>query len=115
MQAGDLDLRITLETLVDGEDEYGEPVQEYQLFKKVWGKYKPLSGRDYWEAQKVNSELAGEITIRYLPTIQPTMRASFVQSGLKRTFEIESYYHIDKRWTVLRVKEVLGDEQPVQS
>jgi SPP1 family predicted phage head-tail adaptor len=97
--------RVTIEQYVETQDEYGGIIQSWETFKTVWSNIKPLSGREYWQSQQANSEVTGVIELRYLSTVNPTMRVKYGT----RIFEIESLFHPneDKRETHLLVKEVL--------
>jgi SPP1 family predicted phage head-tail adaptor len=69
--------RITLQELVTGQDEAGQPVQEWQDVATVWGAVEPLRGREYFAAQQVQSEVTTRIRIRYRSGVRPDMRVLY--------------------------------------
>lgn len=69
--------RITLQELVTGQDEAGQPVQEWQDVATVWAAVEPLRGREYWAAAQVQSEVTTRIRIRYRSGIRPDMRVLY--------------------------------------
>lgn len=105
MQAGKYKQRITIEQLTITQDDYGDTLETWSTFKAVWSNIKPLRGTEYWQSKQVNSEVTGVIEIRYLSTVDPTMRVKYGT----RIFEIDSLFHPEenKKETHLLVKEVL--------
>lgn len=77
MAAGRFRHRITLQELVTGQDEAGQPVQEWQDVATVWAAVEPLRGREYWAAAQVQSEVTTRIRIRYRSGIRPDMRVLY--------------------------------------
>lgn len=74
MRSGNLRHRIEIQHLVHGENEYGDPVAEWQTFANVWAEVLDLKGREFWQAAQVQSEVTTRVRIRYLPGIKPSMR-----------------------------------------
>lgn len=109
MRIGELNRRIDIRHYTWTEDEWGEPKEDWASFAKVWAKIEPLSGREYWDAMKVNSEATHNVTIRYLPTLKAEMRIKFNDCNQIRTFEILHFHHDEakRRTTSVQVKEVL--------
>ncbi len=52
----------------------GEVVDTWTNCLTVWGSARPLSGGKYFAAKQANSEVSGEVEIRYRSDILPTMR-----------------------------------------
>lgn len=88
MRAGELNNLVTLQEQVTTENEYGEEEITYQDYKDVWADIENLSGDRYFEAQAANSEVTGEITIRYRTDINEKMRVKYNN----RIFDIQSFY-----------------------
>lgn len=66
MQAGKLKQRVTLMRPVEGaKDKYGQPTEEFEPVATVWASVEPIRGREFFEAQQVNSEITTRIRIRY--------------------------------------------------
>lgn len=73
MEIGELNERICFLRRTDKQDEIGQDIQEFEEYKTVWAAVKPLRGREYWEAKKIQSEEIYKIKIRYLKQITPDM------------------------------------------
>lgn len=75
-------------------NEVNERIEDWQplLAVQLWAKFEPLSGREYWSAAQVNSEITHRVVISYEPrvltpeTVSSSMRVKLV--GSSRTFEI---------------------------
>lgn len=93
MRSGSLRHRIEIQHLVQGEDEYGDPVVEWQTFANVWAEVLDLKGREFWQAAQVQSEVTTRVRIRYLPGIESSMRV--VHND--RTLEIDHILDPDGR------------------
>lgn len=106
MNIGNLRHRVTIEKPVKKTDPYGDPYDDWSDHATVWAAIEPLTGREYWGAQQVNSEVTGKIRIRYLPGVDPTMRVKFGT----RIFEILAIMNPNERneETILMVKEKLS-------
>ncbi len=77
MAAGRFRHRITLQELVTGQDEAGQPVDMWQDVATVWAAVEPLRGREYFAAQQVQAEVTTRIRIRYRRGIRPEMRVLY--------------------------------------
>ena len=74
--AGRLTNRITLQRKVaSGQDDYGAPQTTWADVATVWAAVEPLTGREFWAAQQVQSEASILIIIRYRSDVTPDMRA----------------------------------------
>ena len=80
MQAGTLDQRIELQELVEGFDDYGQPLSEWQTYLSAWAAVEPLTGREYLAAMQNQSETTIRVRLRYRPGIKSAMR---VKHGAK--------------------------------
>lgn len=105
MKIGDLRHRITLQELVTGQDEAGQPVDMWQDVATVWASVEPLRGTEYWAAAQVQAERTVRIRIRYRPGIRPDMRVLYAG----RVFNIQSIIDPEERHRELQLmcKEVL--------
>ncbi|MCK2042562.1 phage head closure protein [Chromohalobacter sp. TMW 2.2308] len=66
MRAGRLRHRVTLQRPVDGaKDQYNQPTESFEQVATVWASVEPLRGREFFEAQQVNSEITTRIRCRY--------------------------------------------------
>ncbi|KZL94364.1 phage head closure protein [Clostridium magnum] len=77
MKISSLNKRITLQKLVEVENEANENVLVSQDFKTIWASIAPVKGREYLEAKKIQAELTYKITIRYAKDITPDMQIRY--------------------------------------
>lgn len=60
---------------VKGRDEYGEPVDEWQIFKAgIWASKDPLLGNEFFAAYTTDSKVEVKFNMRYVPGITNDMR-----------------------------------------
>ena len=93
MNIGKLRHRITLLNQVNDVNDYGASVQTWRTVATVWAEVRPLSGREYFSAQQVQSEVTTQIWLRYIDGIKPSMKVKFAN----REFEILSVLNIQER------------------
>ena len=93
MQIGKLRHRITLQKQVNTVNDYGGAVTTWKNVATVWADVRPLSGREYFSAQQVQSEVTTQIWLRHIEGIKPTMKVKFG----KREFEILSVLNTQER------------------
>jgi len=80
MQAGKLNKRIKISQLVTGsptKDEFGQPNTSWEEIDTVWCAIEPLSGREFWAQQQVQSEITVRIKIRYRSDIIMGMKGEY--------------------------------------
>jgi SPP1 family predicted phage head-tail adaptor len=80
MQAGTLNKRIQISHLVTGSpavDSFGQPNTSWEELDTVWAAIEPLSGREFWAQQQVQSEITAKIRIRYRSDISVGMKAEY--------------------------------------
>lgn len=77
MNPGQLKHRITVQDLTSGVDSYGSSTDQWIDVCTVWAGIFPLSGKAFFEAEMVNSEVSHKINIRYRAGIKPDMRVKF--------------------------------------
>lgn len=88
----------------DADDLAGVP-EMWDEVAKFWGEVRPVSAREYTEADQVRADVSHIITTRYYKHATPRMR---LRVGLK-TYEVESCVNMDERnrWTQWRCREVV--------
>ena len=60
---------------VKGRDEYGEPVDEWQIFKAgIWASKDTLLGNEYFNALTTDTKVEVKFNMRYVPGITNDMR-----------------------------------------
>ncbi len=90
---GNLRHRITLQKPVIIKDSIGQEVEEWREVATVWASVEPLSGKEYFNAQQVNSEISNKIIIRYINDLSSQW---VVQFG-DRIFNILSVINFEER------------------
>ena len=86
MNPGDLRHRITFLQKATQQNEYGEEIDNWVNVKTVWASVNPMSAKEFFAAEKTNSEVTHKIYMRYIPDLKitPDMRIKFKD----RTFEL---------------------------
>lgn len=84
MRAAKLSKRIEIQKQSSEKDEYGELVPGWIAFKNVWAEVRPVTGKSFFSAQQINSEITHQVIIRYTEGVKPSMR--IIYKG--REFEI---------------------------
>ena len=74
MRAGLLRHRVTIQNLTTAQDSFGDIVETWSDFATVWAQVEDLSGREFFAAAQVNSEIKTRVRIRYMEGVKPTMR-----------------------------------------
>lgn len=69
MRSGQLDQLISVERLVEGFDELGQPINQWLPIITTWAAVEPLVGREYIAAGALLSEVTARIRMRYRPGI----------------------------------------------
>lgn len=93
MKIGELRHRVILQRKTVTEDELKQQTESWTDIATVWASIEPLSGREYFAAKQVNSEISAKITIRYRKGINSAMRVLF--GG--RIFEVQSVTNPEER------------------
>lgn len=103
MTIGKMKQRITIERFTTSTNEWNEPIEEWAVHKTLWSDIQPLTGREYWAAKAVHSEVEGKAVIRYLEDLKPTDRIKYKE----RILEILTFMHPkeDQRRTEILYKE----------
>jgi SPP1 family predicted phage head-tail adaptor len=80
INAGKLNKRVSLEQSVAGSpavNDFGEPVVVWEELAEVWAAMEPLTGREFWAQQQVQSEITVRIRIRYRSDVLAGMRVVY--------------------------------------
>lgn len=99
MRIGQLKDRVTIQNYVRTPDGYGGYTETWQDIATVWANIKPLRGREFFQAQQIQSEVTHKITIRYRNDIDETCRVKY--NG--QIFDIKSIIDIDNRHRFLEL------------
>lgn len=107
MTAGRMRKRVTIQRLERTDDGYGGIVETWVDVATVWAAVEPLTGRERYEAQQVQSDLSHKVTMRYRPGIMPQMRLVLKD----RPLDIVAVINVEERnrWLELLCREVVPD------
>lgn len=59
---------------VSGQDDYGEPINTWEIFKSVWASKDPLLGNEYFSSFTNNTKVEVKFNTRYIDGIMNEMR-----------------------------------------
>lgn len=99
MDAGRLRQRVTIQEPVTARNGFGEAITAWTTVAMVWASVEPLSGREFFAAEHVQSEITHRVRVRYRAGIAPTMRVVF--NG--RHLMIEAVINYGERGTDLQL------------
>lgn len=104
---GSLRHRVILKKPIITKDTIGQDVEEWQDVAFVWASVEPLSGREYFNARQINSEVTTKITMRYIKDLD----SHWVVQLEQRTFNILSVINFEERNIYLQLlcSEKTGD------
>jgi len=101
MQIGDLDRRITIQQSTATKNSYGEDVDSWATYRKVWAMltYESRASNEQYEADQKVAVRIVKFTVRYDSAITEKMRISW-DSGI---YDIRSIEEISReRYLVLK-------------
>lgn len=77
MKIGELNKRVILQRLTMTKNTYGEIMEQWDNVATVWASIKPISGREYFAAEAVNSDVTHKVIMRYRADITADMRVKY--------------------------------------
>lgn len=98
MKAGQLRDRIELQKNTPVANSFGEFVDTWTTQATVWGAVRPLSGTLLFQAKQANSDISGEVEIRYMADIQATWRLKIGTRILRIVTIINPENRNEKLW-----------------
>ena len=99
IHAGELNKKVTIQGKTVVHDSFGEETISWVKIADVWAAIKPLSGREFIEAQQVQSEISHRIIMRYREGIKPYHQVVWENS----VYEILSIINLDTANTALHL------------
>jgi SPP1 family predicted phage head-tail adaptor len=99
MNAGRLRHRVTIQEPVVARNGYNEAITTWSTVATVWASVEPLSGREFFAAEHVQSEITHRVKMRYRSGVAPTMRV--VHDG--RYLMVEAVINYAERGTDLQL------------
>lgn len=74
MAPGDKPHRITIQRMATTQDEIGNEIPSWDNLVSVWADVRDISGREYFAAKQTSAEVSAQVTIRYFPGLDASMR-----------------------------------------
>lgn len=96
---GDLRHRVIIEQPVRERRPDGSYSESWETRVAAWARVEPLTGREFWAAAEVNSQVTHRVTMRYRPGLTTRNRLRFRE----RTLNIASVLNPDERNQVLQL------------
>ena len=93
MNSAKLRHQITIQSPPTALDAMNQPTGSYTTVATMWASIDPISGREYFAMQAVQSEVTHKITIRYCSLVKPNMQVLFGT----RVFQIVSVLNLEER------------------
>jgi SPP1 family predicted phage head-tail adaptor len=81
MRAGRLRHRVVLQRRSESQGTTGEVTWGWATLATVWASVEPVTGRQFFAAAQVQSEVDTLIRIRYRPKLNEKLRAVFIQDS----------------------------------
>lgn len=102
MRAGNLKRRAALERRQVIRDGFGAENATWREFARVWASVEPLAGREYFQAQSVQSEVSVRVRIRWRGDVagmeEPsTIRVRVAERNGETRYEVESVIDVGGR------------------
>lgn len=99
MRAGRLRHRVVIQRRTGAANAFNEPTDTWSDLATVSAGVEPISGREYFAAQTVQSEVSHRVTIRYLAGITPKDRIVWTDTAtdVARYFDIRAVIDRDER------------------
>lgn len=93
MQAGKLRHQVTIQQATETRNTLGEAIRTWSTVATVWASVEPLRGREFFDAEQVQSEISQRVRMRYRSGIKPTMRLLYGS----RILQIQAVIDVDER------------------
>jgi len=105
MRAGRLRHQVAIQRRTSAESNFGEPADTWTTLATVPAGIEPVSGREYFAAQQVQSEVTHRVAIRYFAGISPKDRLVWTDpaTGVARYFDIRAVIDQNERHRELQL------------
>lgn len=80
-------------------NDYGEVIDQWDDITTTRAAIYPISGKEFFSAEKINSKVTHKVNVRYLPNITTDMRVKFGE----RFFHIESAINFQEKNCILQL------------
>ena len=107
-ELGDIKMsnRVQLQRSIETRLSDGSVNREWIQMETVWARIEPITGREYWNAEQVKSELTHMVVIRYMTNVTSRCRLLFNN----RILNILGVVNVEEQdvFLQLRCKELAG-------
>lgn len=120
MRSGGMRHRVTIEEVTEGRNSFGEVTKTWGTYATRWASIEPVSGREYFQAKRENTENDVRIRLRWdrrMTEVTTKMRVTYGYPILEespertqtRVFDIEAVLNLREknREVVLMCREIL--------
>lgn len=103
MRAGNLRRRAALERRQVVRDGFGGEIATWREFARVWAGVEPVAGREYFQAQSVQSDVTARIRLRWRADVAGMTEPSTIRvrveerDGETQGYEVESVIDVGGR------------------
>lgn len=91
INAGEFRHPIIIQRLIGIQDSYGQETEKWIDVYSVHANINPIAGREFFAAERNNSEVSHKIRIRFLENITPSMRVAYQNRVFTITSVINEY------------------------
>ena len=89
---GRLNRRVTIQSVTETPDSFGEPAETWSDVATVWAAIEPILGEEFFQSGYWSGEVSHRITIRHLSGITTKHRVKYGS----RVFDIKAVRNIDE-------------------
>ena len=105
MNPGDFDQRITIQTLSEAADDFGQRIQTFSTLANVWARVEEKNGNESELGNQIVARKRVDFVIRYKTGLNERMRV--VYRG--NTYKIQTIVNDDARKSVMRITTEITD------
>lgn len=110
MNAGAYTQRIVIEKLTHRYDEIGNPVEEWNSYKRIYAYMNGLSGKEYWEAATLNAENTVDFVCRWKKFFDEIDTRNYRIVWRRKKFNIKTIDNVQFRNETAKIRAVHSDE-----
>lgn len=93
LKIGKLKHRVTIQEYTTTRDSFGAEIEAWVDIATVWASVEPLTGREYFQMQQINTEISTKVTMRFKAGVTVKMRLIYNN----RIFEIISLINTEEK------------------
>jgi SPP1 family predicted phage head-tail adaptor len=90
---------ITFQKKSGEQNDYGEVIDQWEDITTTRAAIYPISGKEFFAAEKINSEVTHKVNLRFSPSITTDLRVKFGE----RFFRIESAINFQEKNSILQL------------